>query len=280
MWDWSYSGIDDLILKALKEDIGTGDVTSEALIDANHQSRARITAKQDVVIAGNLVSARVFNLLDPAIEYHASVEEGSRLTYGELVAEISGYSSALMKAERTALNFLQRLSGIATLTNRFVEAVAGTKAKIVDTRKTTPGFRILEKYAVRMGGGNNHRIGLFDGILIKDNHIALSGGITEAVARARRNASHFLKVEVEVKSIDEVKEALSANADIIMLDNMSIEQIREAVTLIGDNAFIEVSGGVDLNTVTEIAKSGVDIISCGALTHSAPAADLSMTIIS
>ncbi len=279
MWDWSYSGIDDLILKALKEDIGTGDVTTEALIDINHKSRGQIIAKQDVVVAGNPVAARVFNLVDPGIVYQAAVEEGAKLSSGQVIADIHGNSSALMKAERTALNFLQRLSGIATLTDQFVEAVAGTQAKIVETKKTTPGFRILEKYAVRTGGGYNHRIGLFDGILIKDNHIALSGGITEAVGRARRNASHFLKVEVEVKSMDEVKESLAAKADIIMLDNMNLEQIHEAIALIEDKALIEVSGGVDLNTVTKIAESGVDIISCGALTHSAPAADLSMIII-
>lgn len=267
-----------LIEEALSEDLGNGDVTSEAIIPADAASTADIKAKQDLVLAGLDVARDVFHYLDPAIQFTPLAKEGDRIKSGAVLARISGKTRVLLAGERVALNLLQHLSGIATLTSRYVEQLKGTKAQILDTRKTLPGLRQLEKYAVRTGGGKNHRFGLYDGILIKDNHITAAGGITKAVELARKSAHNLLKIEVETKTHDEVGEALAAKTDIIMLDNMPIEMMREAVKLISGKALVEASGNVTLETVRAIAGTGVDFISSGSLTHSAPAADISMKI--
>lgn len=267
-----------LIEEALSEDLGNGDVTSEAIIPADAASTADIKAKQDLVLAGLDVARDVFHYLDPAIQFTPLAKEGDRIKSGAVLARISGKTRVLLAGERVALNLFQHLSGIATLTSRYVEQLKGTKAQILDTRKTLPGLRQLEKYAVRTGGGKNHRFGLYDGILIKDNHITAAGGITKAVELARKSAHNLLKIEVETKTHDEVGEALAAKTDIIMLDNMPIEMMREAVKLISGKALVEASGNVTLETVRAIAGTGVDFISSGSLTHSAPAADISMKI--
>jgi len=267
-----------LIEQALAEDIGPGDLTTEALIDPELQGQATLVAKQDFLVAGLEVAGQVFHTLNPAIEFKALLKDGGRAVPGEVLAEVYGPIADLLRGERVALNFLQRLSGIATHTHKFVEAVAGLPVKILDTRKTTPGLRLLEKYAVRMGGGHNHRVGLYDAILIKDNHLAAVPSLSEAIRRARDYAPHVAKVEVEVSSIDQLKEALKAGAGAILLDNMDIPTLKEAVTLAGGKAILEASGGVNLQTVREIAETGVDLISIGALTHSAPACDISMRL--
>jgi nicotinate-nucleotide pyrophosphorylase (carboxylating) len=230
------------------------------------------------VLAGIQVAARVFHLLDPQTIFTPRFQDGDSPVKGDVLAEITGDATFLLQGERVALNLLQRMSGIATLTARYTEAVQGTKARIVDTRKTTPGLRQLEKYAVRVGGGRNHRTGLYDGVLIKENHISAAGGITVAVERARAFIPHTLRIEVETETIDQVAEALNAGADIIMLDNMDLETMRRAVALVAGKALLEASGGVNLATVGEIAATGVDIISVGALTHSARAMDISMLL--
>jgi len=230
------------------------------------------------VIAGLPVAEAVFIALDPYVTFTAAVADGSRVAPGAVAAKLNGPTRAILTGERTALNFLQRMSGIASLTARFVEAVRGTTARICDTRKTAPGLRALDKYAVRAGGGHNHRIGLFDGILIKDNHIRAAGGIRGAVERARESAHHLLAVEVEAQSMDQVEEAIAAGADVIMLDNMGPDEARQAVALIGGRCRTEVSGNVSLETVRAYAESGVHYISVGALTHSAPALDISLQI--
>lgn len=267
-----------IIEKALSEDIGPGDVTSEATIPAGHTSTAEILAKQDLVLAGLDLSLEVFHFLDAAIQFTRFAQDGDRIKSGKVLARLSGSTRALLAGERVALNLLQHMSGIATLTSKYVDQLKGLKAQALDTRKTLPGLRQLEKYAVRMGGGTNHRFGLYDGVLIKDNHIKAGGSITKAIESARRNAHHLLKVEVETKTLDEVREALSAKADIIMLDNMPLDMIREAVKLINGQVLIEASGNVTFETIREIGETGVDFISSGSLTHSAPAADISMKI--
>ena len=269
---------DDLIQMALKEDIGPGDITTDNLVAPETRGTGVIVAKQDLVIAGLRVAGRVFATLEPAIDFESLFTDGDRVAAGSAVVRIEGTLGALLKGERTALNFLQRLSGIATQARDFVCEVAGTPVKLVDTRKTTPGWRVLEKYAVRTGGAHNHRMGLYDGVLIKDNHIAVSGGIANAVKKARQAISHLVKVEVEASTMDEVKEALAAGADIIMLDNMDLDQIRRAVGIIDKQALVEVSGGVTRQRLKDLAGTGVDLISIGALTHSAVAVDLSMKI--
>ena len=270
--------IDDLIDLALKEDIGPGDITTDNLVAPDTQGRGTILAKQDLVIAGLNVAEAVFRALEPEIVFTARFSDGDRIKAGNEVVHIEGTLGALLKGERTALNFLQRLSGIATQARAYATEVAGTGVKLVDTRKTTPGWRVLEKYAVRIGGAHNHRMGLYDGVLIKDNHIAVCGGIGEAVKKARRAISHLVKVEVEAASLEEAEEALAAGADIIMLDNMDLQQIEDAVRLIDKKALVEISGGVTRNRLKELARTGVDLISIGALTHSAVAVDLSMRI--
>ena len=268
----------ELIERALQEDLGPGDVTSAATIDAESASVAVMLTKQDLVLAGLGVSREVFRYLDSDIRFTALVNDGDRVKAGTEIAKLTGNTRALLAGERVALNLLQHLSGIATLTAKYAERIKGLKAEVLDTRKTLPGLRQLEKYAVRMGGGRNHRFGLFDGVLIKDNHIKAAGSITKAVACARTSAHHLLKIEVETKTLDEVREVLTAKADIIMLDNMPLDMMRDAVKLIAGRALIEASGNVTLETIVPIAETGVDFISSGSLTHSAPAADISMKI--
>ncbi len=270
--------IDRLIEQALLEDIHTGDITTLAVVPGKRPASARLIAKEALVVAGIATAARVFTILDPDISFKACLNDGEKALSGTLLATLDGEAAQLLMGERVALNLLQRMCGIATLTALFVEAVAGTKARIVDTRKTTPGLRQLEKYAVRVGGGRNHRTGLYDGVLIKENHIVAAGGITEAIRRARAYIPHTLKIEIETETLAQVDEALSAGADIIMLDNMSLDLMRTAVITIGGRAQVEASGGVNLETVREIAETGVDIISVGALTHSPRAMDISMLL--
>ncbi len=268
--------IDRIIQNALQEDIGLGDVTTLATIELGSLSRAELVAKEDFVLSGIDVAARVFALLDEQVAFEKLREDGFAVQRGEVLAWIKGDSQVLLQGERVALNLLQRMSGITTHTARFVKEIAGTDAAVVDTRKTTPGLRCLEKYAVRKGGGRNHRTSLYDGVLIKENHIAAAGDIATAVERARLRAPHTLRVEVETTNLAEVEQALDAGADIIMLDNMDLTTMREAVELIGKRALSEASGGVTLKTVRAIAETGVDYISVGALTHSSRAVDISM----
>ncbi len=271
---------EETVRAALREDIGTGDVTTLFTVPADAQAQARMIAKAPGIIAGLPVVEAVLRQVDPTLRGVRSVEEGARVLAGETVFTIEGAAQSILTAERVALNFAQRLSGIATKTARFVELVIGTRARIVDTRKTTPGLRALEKYAVRVGGGYNHRFGLYDAILIKDNHIAASGGIAQAVQNAYASAPHTMTVTVECDTLAQVQEALEAEADILLLDNMSLEQLRQAIELIGEQAATEASGGVNEDTVAAIAQTGVDIISVGALTHSAVALDISLEVVS
>jgi len=268
--------LDPILRRALEEDIGTGDVTTQATIEPGTQASAELVAKEDFVLAGIQVARRVFQLLSAEIAFDGLVEDGQQVRRGDVLAWIKGDAALLLQGERVALNLLQRMSGVATLTAAYVREVSGTGAIIVDTRKTTPGLRLLEKYSVRMGGGGNHRMALYDAVLIKENHVAAAGGITAAVSRARQSVPHTQKIEVEVRNQDEVAEALQAGADILLLDNMNPEELRAAVALIGDRAMTEASGGVNLETVREIAETGVRLISVGALTHSYRAVDISM----
>ena len=270
------SGRADLVAQALAEDVGPGDITSLACVPAEAQARAAIVARVPGVLAGLEVAREVFRQVSPEITFTALQAEGEAFSAGERLIELAGPARELLTAERTALNFLQRLCGIATLTREYVEAVAGTSARLVDTRKTTPGLRAVEKAAVRAGGGHNHRFGLYDGVLIKDNHLRAAGGITAAVTAARAAAHHLLKIEVEIDELEQLEEALASGADAILLDNMTPAQMVEAVRRTAGRALLEASGGVSLATVAEIARTGVDVISVGKLTHSAPAIDLSM----
>lgn len=268
--------IDRIIQNALQEDIGLGDVTTLATIEPGTISRAEFVAKEDFVMSGIDVAARVFALLGEQVAFEKLREDGFAVQRGEVLAWLKGDAQVLLQGERVALNLMQRMSGITTHTAQFVKELEGTDASVVDTRKTTPGLRCLEKYAVRMGGGRNHRTSLYDGVLIKENHIAAAGDIATAVARSRQRAPHTLRVEVETTSLAEVELALAAGADIIMLDNMDLTTMREAVLLIDKRALSEASGGVTLKTVRAIAETGVDYISVGALTHSSRAVDISM----
>jgi len=272
------TGLDRIIENALEEDIHTGDITTLAVVRERHEARARLTAKEPLILAGIEVAVRVFRMVDPRIAFTPRFSDGDKLQGGDVIAEMLGDTASLLQGERVALNFLQRMCGVATLTGQFMTAVKGTKARIVDTRKTTPGLRSVEKYAVRVGGGNNHRSGLYDGVLIKENHITAAGGIGIAIARARDYIPHTMKIEVETETLAEVAEALEAGADIIMLDNMDLAAMREAVAMIAGRALVEASGGVNLETVREIAETGVDIISVGALTHSCRSMDISMLL--
>lgn len=269
---------DHLIDLALEEDAGLGDVTSRAIFPATHRSVAVIDAKQELVVCGLEVAARVFAKQDPALRVRLLARDGDLLRPGALVLRVTGPTASILTAERTALNFLQRLSGIATRARRYADAVKGTGVRVVDTRKTTPGWRALEKYAVRTGGCFNHRSSLGEQVLIKDNHIAAAGSLTNAVLRCRVAASHGAKIEVEAKTLAEVKEALRAEADIILLDNMTPEAVKAAVKIIAGQALVEVSGGVRFDTLRDYALAGVDLISVGALTHSVSAADLSLDL--
>ncbi|MDI6725936.1 MAG: carboxylating nicotinate-nucleotide diphosphorylase [Smithellaceae bacterium] len=268
----------DLLLSALAEDLGPGDVTTESIVGEKETGCAEAVAKSEMVAAGLFLFEEAFLCLDPFMDVQCHVNDGDLVQPGAVLVRLEGNLRAILSAERVALNFLQRLSGIATLTRSYVQAVAGTGVWILDTRKTTPGLRSLEKYAVTAGGGYNHRYGLQDGVLIKDNHIWAAGGIKEAVRRARRAAHHLLKIEVEVKNIAELEEALAAGAAVIMLDNMTIDQMTEAVALVAGRVPLEASGNVTLANVSAIAATGVNFISVGALTHSAPAADISLRL--
>ncbi len=271
-------GIRSFLMKAISEDIGPGDVTTDSIFPDIIPARGIIKAKEDMVLAGMEIAKEVFVLIDAKIKFNSLHRDGEKVKKGKVITEIIGDGRALLKGERVALNILQRLSGIATLTRRYVEEVEGYNARILDTRKTTLNMRALEKYAIRVGGGRNHRFGLFDGILIKDNHIALTGSIKETVRKTREGLPHTLKIEVEVGDLEEVREAVDSGADIIMLDNMNIDEIRRAVGIVRGKALIEVSGNVNLSNVRDIASTGVDFISIGALTHSAPAVDMSIEI--
>jgi len=270
--------VKNILRLALEEDVGHGDITTTFTIPEGHRSKALLVAKGNFIVAGMPFAKEVFHIVDAGTEFRTFHEEGSKVRRGDIIAEIAGNTRTLLSCERVSLNILQRLCGIATLTSVFVEKVKGTGVKIVDTRKTTPGLRFMEKYAVRMGGGSNHRFGLFDGILIKDNHIEAVGSITAAISSARQ-AHHLSKIEVEVENLTELKEAVHAGADVIMLDNMSIADMKEAVKMAKGKAILEASGNMSLERVRDVAETGVDLISIGALTHSAPAADISMKIV-
>lgn len=275
---WNKRELQRKIEEWLHEDLGFGDITTMSTIPEGEQGIGILYAKESGIVAGLQIAQQVFETVDPELTFTAKVEEGARVEYGQQIAEVSGSVRSILSGERLALNLMQRLSAIATKTNEYVQAVAGTKARVVDTRKTTPGMRFLEKYAVRVGGGHNHRFALYDAVMIKDNHIKGAGGIAQAVAAARAAIPHTMTVEVEAESLGQVQEALDAGADIIMLDNMSNEQMVEAVQLIDGRAIVEASGGVNLDTIGSIAKTGVDIISVGALTHSVKAFDISLDL--
>jgi len=266
------------IRAALKEDIGTGDATTNSIVPLEARMKGKIIAKQDGVLAGLDVARAAYHLLDAEVKVESQVEEGAYVEEGQILAIVSGRARSLLTAERTALNFLGRMSGIATLTRQFVDAVSGTKAVILDTRKTAPGLRAVDKLAVRRGGGGNHRIGLYDMILIKDNHIDFAGGLAEAVRRARA-ANNGLQIEVEARSVEDVKTALDLGVERILLDNMSTEMMSEAVKITAGRAKLEASGNVTLETVRAIAETGVDFISIGALTHSATVFDVSFDYV-
>jgi nicotinate-nucleotide pyrophosphorylase (carboxylating) len=303
------NGLNDFVLReivarALQEDIGSGDVTTEALCDPNQLGKAVIRTREPCIIAGVPVGQLVFQVLDAQVRFAPHVRDGERLAAGQTIAELEGSLKTILTGERTALNLLQRLSGIATLTARYTEAVHGFSVEILDTRKTAPGLRILDKYAVRVGGGRNHRVGLYDGVLIKNNHIRAAGGIARAIERARCHTPTTLKIEVEVTNLTEFREALEAGADIIMLDNMSLEEMRQAVEIAKDlspgpspkaggefppsragkgarglGPLLEASGGVTLENVRDIAQTGVNFISVGALTHSVKAIDIHLEVL-
>lgn len=261
---------------ALNEDVGTGDITTETTIPAEKIAYGRFIAKENMVICGLDVAELVFHKVDEKIEFKANCNDGDSIEKGFVIAEVSGNARNVLTGERTALNLMQRMTGVATRTNEAVKCVEGTRAKITDTRKTTPGLRVLEKYAVRVGGGSNHRFNLADGILIKDNHIAVSGGIVNAVKNARAQAPHTIKIEVEVENKEQLMQALEAGADIIMLDNMTNEEMTECVKIVDGRAMVEASGNMGDKDLASVAKTGVDIISIGALTHSVKAADISL----
>ena len=268
--------LNDLIEKALKEDVGTGDITTLSTIPADKTITGRFIAKEDGILCGTEVVRSVFAFVDPTIELNFANKDGDKIVKGDVIATVSGLARSILTGERLALNLLQHMSGVATRTSEAVEKVKGTKARIADTRKTTPGLRVLEKYAVKCGGGSNHRFNLADGVLIKDNHIEAAGGITAAVDMARRNIPHTLKIEVEIETFEQLNEALAAGADIIMLDNMSNEDMKKAVEIVAGRAITEASGNMGEKDLRAVAETGVDLISIGALTHSVKALDISL----
>lgn len=270
--------LDQLIKMALEEDIGPGDITAQATIPEGVKAKAKISARQDLVLAGIEVAEKVFAAVNPRIEWRALEEDGARLRPGDVIAELKGDARSLLAGERTALNFLQHLSGIATMAKRFSDAIDGTKAKILDTRKTMPGFRAIEKHAVRMGGGQNHRMGLFDHYLIKNNHIAVTGSVKAALEGAKKARKKDQEIEIETRKMEEVRDALEGSADIILLDNMSVDQVKLIVEYVQGRKKLEVSGGITLDKARTYAETGVDYISAGSITHSAPAVDLNMTM--
>ena len=270
--------INHLIEAALREDIGPGDITTENLVGNDQTGTGYLIAKEPLLIAGLDVARETFQYLDSDLLFKSEHVDGDRVKEKAVLLEVQGSLRSLLLGERTALNFLQRISGIATCVRSYVDALGDKKIRLVDTRKTVPGWRVLEKYAVRVGGAHNHRMGLFDGVLIKDNHIAVCGSIKKAVEKIKDRVSHLVKIEIEVSDLAEVKDALEAGADVIMLDNMDLDAVREAVYTINGKAEIEVSGGININNLSALADTGVDIISVGALTHSARAVDISMKI--
>ncbi|EMS80628.1 carboxylating nicotinate-nucleotide diphosphorylase [Desulfotignum phosphitoxidans] len=270
--------IQQIIALALFEDSGLGDITSESILQHPRQGRGVIVAKQDCILAGTDVARKTFQMLDPNVSLRFLFRDGDAVSKGDDLLRVDGDLLCLLKSERVALNFLQRLSGIATLTREYAAVLKGASARLTDTRKTTPGWRYLEKEAVRAGGGYNHRFSLYDGILIKDNHIEVAGSISAAVQAVKNRTSHLMKIEVEVSTMDQVDQALAAGADVIMLDNMSIKEMAAAVIRINGQALVEASGNVSMETLKEIADTGVDVISCGALTHQARSVDLSMRL--
>jgi nicotinate-nucleotide pyrophosphorylase (carboxylating) len=274
------SQIDRIIINALEEDIGSGDITTDAIIGPDITGRAVLESREDIILAGLPVFMRVFSILDPKVTFETFYNDGERVPAGKIVCAIKGGMASILKAERTALNLIQRMSGIATITSHYVEKAGSGRVKILDTRKTAPGLRMLDKYAVPLGGGYNHRFGLYDAILIKDNHIAVAGGISKAIEAARKNAQGNIKIEVEVDDMEGVNEALKSGADIILLDNMPPDQLKKAVKLVSGRALLEASGGITIENIKEIAATGVDMISVGALTHSVRAVDLGLEISS
>ncbi len=270
--------IKKVILEALKEDIGAGDITTRAIVKKNLRGHAEAIAKEEVIVAGIDVFKKTFLLIDKDLKFRAFAKDGKTVRKGEILARLEGSLASILQAERVALNLFQRMCGIATQTNKYVKAVKGTKAKILDTRKTVPGLRLLDKMAVKTGGGFNHRMGLYDAVLIKDNHIAAAGSITKAVKDQKKALNKKIKIEVETKNLDDVKEALESGADIIMLDNMGIAEMKMAVKIVGKRALLEASGNVNLKRVAKIAGVGVDLISVGEITHSARATDISLKI--
>lgn len=271
---------EDLLRHALLEDLGrAGDVTSDAVVEHDLRARARIIAREPCRVSGGPVAAMAFHLLDPSAEVRHMLRDCDDAEAGDVLLEVRGRARSMLSAERTAINLLARLCGIATLTRTFVEEVRGTKARIICTRKTTPGLRALEKYAVRCGGGSNHRFGLDDSVIIKDNHIALAGGVRPAVERVRAAIGHTVKVELEVDTLSQLEEGLEVGVDVVMLDNMTPEQLRHAVELVDGRTVVEASGGIVLENAAAIAATGVDLMAVGALTHSARSVDLSMEVI-
>lgn len=271
--------VDEIVRRALLEDIGAGDITTEATVPADKLATAVLLVKEEGVLCGQAVAQAVFRTYDPSLTYEVLVPEGSKVVAGTEVARITGNARSILTAERVALNFLQRMSGIASITRRLSDSIKYYHARLVETRKTTPGLRILEKYAVRVGGGLNHRYGLHDAILIKDNHIAVAGGVRQAIVAARKVASHTSRVEVEVDTLEQLQEALDGGADIILLDNMDPDTMRKAVEMTAGRATLEASGGITAANLEEVARTGVDIISMGALTHSVKSLDISLDII-
>ena len=271
--------IDKIIELALEEDLGPGDLTTWAIIDPSIKGKARLLAKEEIVLAGIEIFGKVLSRLDPKIEVECNFHDGDVVAKGKDIGVVKGSMRGILSGERTALNFLQHLSGIAALTRRYVEKTDPSKVRVIDTRKTTPGLRVLEKYAVRVGGGFNHRFGLFDGVLIKDNHIAAVGSLSKAVAKIRATVPHTLRIEVEVDDIKGLKQALEAGADAILLDNMSVKEMKEAVTIAGGRVLLEASGGITLESIEEISQTGVNLISVGAITHSARSVDISLEMV-
>lgn len=274
----NYLGLDDLIKRSLEEDIGYGDITTMSTVPAEQISEGLFIAKAAGVIAGLEVAQAVFNYLDPESIFTNLIKDGDIVQSGEVIAKVRGRSRALLTGERTALNFLQRLSGIASQARQLAEIIKDSSAVLLDTRKTTPGLRVLEKYAVAVGGARNHRFGLYDGVMIKDNHIIAAGGIKKAVSMARASVPHTLKIEVEVENFEQLNEAMDAKADIIMLDNMDMDAMKAAVAIVKGRALLEASGGIKPANLREVAQTGVDFISMGALTHSAVSLDISFDI--
>jgi nicotinate-nucleotide pyrophosphorylase (carboxylating) len=268
------------LLAALREDIGSGDITTKATIPAEARARGRYTTRQDLIVSGLDVIEEVVRLVDPQLRFQAFASDGDPLTAGAVLAEIHGAAASVLIAERTTLNILQRMCSIATMTRQYVDQVQGTRARIVDTRKTVPGLRILDKYAVMCGGGFNHRMGLFDGVLIKNNHLAFHDSVAKAVCAARCGLGHLVKIEVEVRNLTELRSAIEAGADVVLLDNFTADQTRDAVQFVAGRVPVESSGGITLETARQFAEAGVDFISVGALTHSVSAVDIHLRVIS